>query len=75
MGEGTGIGDNGPKGPFHEFTESQVSLGDLRAMQERFPAFNLSTREEAYYFGLYQSKFGPLPMAAERPRTNLLPTT
>jgi asparagine synthase (glutamine-hydrolysing) len=75
MGEGAGIGDNGPKGPFHEFTESQVSLGDLRAMQERFPAFNLSTREEAYYFGLYQSKFGPLPMAAERPRTNLLPTT
>jgi len=75
MGEGAGIGDNGPKGPFHEFTEARVSPEDLRITQERFPEFKITTREEAYYFELYRSKFGCLPMAADRPRTNIIATT
>lgn len=74
MGEGAGVGDNGPHGPFHTFCEERVSENALRETQTSFPQFNIRTREEAYYFNLFKDQFGALILAAERPRTNILGT-
>jgi asparagine synthase (glutamine-hydrolysing) len=76
MGEGAGIGDNGPKGPFYERGLECVDDQELAAIQKRFPQFNIQNREEAYYFSIYQVRFGDsLEFARQRPMTNILPTT
>lgn len=74
MGEGAGVGDNRPVGPFHEHSEAMVSDEDFRRIARDNPGFSIRTKEEALYFSYFAETFGPLAMAAERPRTNALQT-
>jgi asparagine synthase (glutamine-hydrolysing) len=75
MGEGAGVGDNRPAGAFYEEGLRRIPSVELAKIQVAFPSFNIKTQEEAYYFSIFKQIFGALPLAADRPRTNALPTT
>jgi asparagine synthase (glutamine-hydrolysing) len=74
MGEGAGVGDNGPKGPF--FTKAAEIIGSesLAYYQKKYPKFDLKNKEEAWYFRTFLDKFGELSLATERPHTNVMAT-
>jgi asparagine synthase (glutamine-hydrolysing) len=74
MGEGAGVGDNRPAGPFHGHAEAMVSDETLASLRASHPEFGLRNKEEALYFSLFKRDFGPLPMATDRPMTNALKT-
>ena len=74
MGEGAGIGDNGPRGPFYNFAATAITDAEQLALQEQFPEFRLVTREEAFYFRIFLEQFGALSLATKRPKTNLVAT-
>jgi len=75
MGEGAGVGDNRPAGPFHAHSETAVCEEMFAHLVGTYPQFKLQTKEEALYFSLFLERFGALPLAADRPRTNALKTT
>jgi asparagine synthase (glutamine-hydrolysing) len=74
LSEGAGVGDNGPRGPFFEFGARKIDEADFEDLKRSHPEFRLQSKEEAYYFSIFRSLYGPLPLAAERPRVNRLPT-
>jgi asparagine synthase (glutamine-hydrolysing) len=74
MGEGAGVGDNRPAGPFHAHAEASVSEAELQQLSAAYPQYRISTKEEALYLGVFLREFGPLALAADRPRTNALQT-
>jgi asparagine synthase (glutamine-hydrolysing) len=75
MGEGAGVGDNRPMGPFHEFCEAALSDDRFAAIRQEFPEFHLRNKEEAYYFDLFHRRYGRLALAGMRPYTNVAKTT
>lgn len=74
LSEGAGVGDNGPHGPFYELGAREISEAAFEDLRRANPEFDLQSREEAYYFSIFRSLYGPLPLATERPRVNRLPT-
>jgi asparagine synthase (glutamine-hydrolysing) len=74
MGEGAGVGDNGPKGPFFTKAEEIIANDSLTYFQEKYPKFDLKNKEEAWYFRTFLDKFGELALATERPHTNVMAT-
>jgi asparagine synthase (glutamine-hydrolysing) len=74
MGEGAGVGDNGARGPFYEYTKTVITHEALEDIQQRYPEFEIKTPEEAYYFTIFTGRFGPLELARHRPLTNLKET-
>lgn len=74
LSEGAGVGDNSPSGPFFEHANKLVTDDDFSRLQAGFPQFDIQTKEEAYYFQIFQSLYGPLSLATERPRVNCQPT-
>ena len=76
MGEGAGIGDNRPtSGLFDDQADFSLSNSDYSTLLQSYPQFKLRTKEEAFYFSLFLTKFGSLPLATERPTTNVMATT
>ena len=75
MGEGAGIGDNAPTGPFVEHANAHFDDASFRRIRDDYPEWHLRTREEAYYFSMFLLEFGPLRMTQSRPMTNLARTT
>jgi asparagine synthetase B (glutamine-hydrolysing) len=74
LSEGAGVGDNGPRGPFFEFGTRKICDADFEDLKHAYPQFMLQSKEEAYYFSVFRSLYGPLPLATERPQVNCLPT-
>ena len=75
MGEGAGIGDNRPQGPFYEYANSVITDDNLSALAKKYHAFNIRNKEEAHYFSLFVQRFGALALSQSRPMTNMLKTT
>ena len=76
MGEGSGIGDNRPtSGLFDDHVGRQLPDEVYSHLVAAHPQFKLKTKEDAYYFSLFHRKFGDLPLAEERPATNVMATT
>lgn len=74
LSEGAGVGDNGPHGPFFEHANRLLADDEFTKMCQENPEFQLRTKEEAFYFRLFRNLYGPLPLAANRPRVNVQPT-
>lgn len=74
LSEGAGVGDNSSDSPFFEYAENTLTDGEFASLLARFPQFKLRSKEEAFYFGIFQSSYGALPLAANRPRVNCQPT-
>lgn len=75
MGEGAGVGDNRPEGIFFDYASGLVDEEELSEMQKKFPQLQIQSREEAYYFSIYKSRFlKALELASQRPMTNCLQT-
>ena len=76
MGEGSGIGDNRPStGLFDDHADRQLSDKEHGKLVSAYPRVRLKSKEEAYYFSLFLQRFGNLPLAEERPLTNVMATT
>jgi len=74
MGQGAGVGDNGEHGPFYKYTNNVVADGELKRLQQKYSAFDIKNKEEAFYFTMYQRRFGSLDLARHRPKTNVMET-
>jgi asparagine synthase (glutamine-hydrolysing) len=75
MGEGAGVGDNGKRGPFFRYTQTAMTNEEFSAIRRRHPEFDIKTREEAYYFTIFEDRFGALNLARRRPLSNVEKTT
>jgi len=54
LSEGVGLGGNDPAtGMFSSLVNAQMSSGEFLNIQEAFPRWHISTREEAYYFQFF----------------------
>lgn len=70
---GAGFGSNGQEGMFYLNGQSRISETEFESLRAEHPEFNLQNREEAYYFKIFQSKFGELGLAKQRPVVNATP--
>jgi asparagine synthase (glutamine-hydrolysing) len=75
MGEGAGVGDNGLHGPFYEYANAVLKDNEFESLIKKYPDIGIRNKEEAYYFMLYQRRFGTLDLARHRPMTNVMATT
>jgi hypothetical protein len=74
ISEGAGMGDNSPSGPFFDHAAAQLDERSFHELRDTYPIFGLTNREEAFYFSIFLRRFGALPLSAERPLVNTLPT-
>ncbi|MFA6214672.1 MAG: asparagine synthase-related protein [Candidatus Micrarchaeia archaeon] len=67
LSEGAGYKGNQPGGLFEELASAKITDGQLAAMQNEFPEWNIRTKEEAFYFGIFRSfGYGKAHFNAER---------
>jgi asparagine synthase (glutamine-hydrolysing) len=74
LSEGAGVGDNSACSPFFEYARGRIAQEEYEALRAAYPEFGLCNPEEAFYFSIFRDHFGALPIAAQRPRVNQLPT-
>ncbi len=55
LSEGAGFGGNGPGGLFEALAGSSISDDEFVSMQKEFEAWNILTREEAFYFSIFRA--------------------
>lgn len=67
---GAGFGSNGPEGMFYHHAHEMVSQEEFLALRNDHPEFDLSNREEGYYFRIFKERFGALSLARNRPLVN-----
>lgn len=54
LSEGAGYRGNQPGGLFEELASAKISDGEFARMQSEFACWNLRTKEEAFYFGIFR---------------------
>jgi asparagine synthase (glutamine-hydrolysing) len=54
LSEGAGYNGNQPGGLFEELASAKISDGQLAAIQDEFHEWNIHTKEEAFYFGIFR---------------------
>lgn len=74
MGEGAGVGDNGPAGIFWEHAQQSMPIETWTQIKRNYGGYNLDDQEQGLYFKLFLDEFGEVNMTRNRPKTNLLPT-
>ncbi len=57
LSKGAGLGANRPEGPFYAFANDHISDAELAQMQQNYPDFLLKTREDGYYFKIFNNAF------------------